>query len=178
MSNQLERLQSDSVSYREAVDKIFSEAPLDLRAWQSYFFEVLICASQLYLDYLLVTRELPALEAVSKASTYDRVETDIRRESTLRKKLREKLESSLHWEHFSPENPFSEDTGLRTLQNYIDSFAHHLPEIYEESFRVEYCAKSFLNNQNGSALAQMIGRIATSWAKPYQFCTVGAAMGG
>jgi hypothetical protein len=74
MFNQLERLQSDLASYRDAVDKIFSEAPSDPGAWQRYFFEVLICASQLYLDYLLVTRELPMLEAVSKASTYDHVE--------------------------------------------------------------------------------------------------------
>jgi hypothetical protein len=132
MFDQLEKLQLDTASYRESVDKIFSAVPLSLGDWQRYFFDVLICASQLYLDYLLVTKELPTLEAVSKASTYDSFEADIGRESILRKRLREKLESSPHWTHFSPENPFSEVTGLRTLQDYIDSFALHLPEIYEE----------------------------------------------
>ena len=32
----------------------------------------------------------------------------------------------------------------------------HLPEIYEETFRVEDCAKDFMTNQSSAFLAQMI----------------------
>ncbi len=154
---ELEKLSSDLVSYRKIVDRIFSADSLDLRQWQRYFFDVLISVSQLYLDYLLVMKEVPALEAVSsKRPRFDIVSTDIHRERILRKRLREQLESSPHWVHFRPQNPFSEDTGLRTLQDYIDKFALHLPEIYEETFRVELCTKKFITTHSDSALAQLI----------------------
>jgi hypothetical protein len=78
------------------------------------------------------------------------------RERNLREKFRERLESSPCWIHFKPQNPSSADTGLKTLQDYIEKFTLHLPEIYEETLRVEVCAKSFLNNHNDSALAQLV----------------------
>jgi hypothetical protein len=155
MLDQLEKLQSDLVSYREAVDQIVSSTLTTPRDWQQRLLEVLVCASQLYLDYLLVVRNLSALEAVaSKGGGSDRVRADVLRERNLREKLKHELESSPSWNHFRPENPFSELTGLRSLQDYTDRFTLHLPEIYEETFGVEFCVKSFLANHNSAALAQ------------------------
>jgi hypothetical protein len=157
MLDQLEKLQSDLVSYREAVDQIVSSTLTTPRDWQQRLLEVLVCASQLYLDYLLVVRNLSALEAVaSKGGGSDRVRADALRERTLREKLKHELESSPSWNHFWPENPFSELTGLRSLQDYTDKFTLHLPEIYEETFRAEACTKDFLTNRHASALAQLV----------------------
>lgn len=157
MNNQLEKLQLDLVSYREAVDKIFSSALTKPTDWQQCFREILICASQLYLDYLLVMKNLPAMEAVSAEGDGGRVRVDTLREKTLREKLQQRLESSASWvHHFKPENSFSELTGLRSRRDYTDKFTLHLPEIYEESFRVEACTKDFMATHDGSALAQLV----------------------
>ena len=157
MNNQLEKLQRDLVSYREAVENVFSSALAKPTEWQQCFREILICASQLYLDYLLVMKNLPAMEAVSSKDDSDRVRVDTVREKILREKLQQRLESSTCWSHhFKPENSFSELTGLRSLRDYADKLTLHLPEIYEESFRVEACTKDFLASHDGSALAQLV----------------------
>jgi hypothetical protein len=62
----LEKLQSDLTSYREVMDRIFSAALSNSKDWQQYFFDLLICASQLHLDYLLVMKQVPELEATSR----------------------------------------------------------------------------------------------------------------
>jgi len=158
MNNQLEKLQLDLVSYREAVDKIFSPALTKPTDGQQCFREILICASQLYLDYLLVMKNLPAMEAVSSKGVSGRVRgVDTFRQNTLRERLKKRLESSACWSRdFQAENAFSELTGLRSRRDYIDRFRLHLPEIYEESFRVEACTKDFLASHDGSALAQLV----------------------
>lgn len=157
MNSQLEKLQLDLVSYRKAVDNIFSSALAKPTDWQQCLKEILICASQLYLDYLLVMKNIPAMEAVSSKGVSGLVRVDTLREKTLREKLQQELESSACWSrHFQPENSFSESTGLRSRRDYTDKFTLHLPEIYEESFRVEACTKDFLASHDGSALAQLV----------------------
>ena len=157
MKNQLEKLQLDSVSYREAVDNIFSLAIAKPMDWQQCFREILICATQLYLDYLLVIKNIPTMEAVSSKDDSCLIRADTLREKALREKLQQKLESSTCWNHdFKPVNSFSELTGLRSRQDYTEKLTLHLPEIYEESFRVEACAKDFLASHDGSALAQLV----------------------
>ena len=156
MYSQLEKLQLDLVGYREAVDRIFSVTSTTPADWRQRFFEILICTSQLYLDYLLVVRDLPALEAISsKSGSSSHVRVDTIREKNLRGKLTQELESSPCWSHFKPDNPFSEFTGLRNLHDYIGKFTLHLPEIYEETFRVEICSKDFLASHDSSVLAQL-----------------------
>ena len=157
MNNQLEKLQLDLVSYREAVDNVFSSALATPADWQQCSSEILICASRLYLDYLLVMKNLPAMEVVSSKGDGGLVRVDALREKALRDNLRQRLESSTCWSHnFKPENSFSELTGLRSRRDYTDKLTLHLPEIYEESFRVEACTKDFLARHDGSALAQLV----------------------
>lgn len=81
---------------------------------------------------------------------------DIDRERVLRQRLRDCLETCALWSYFSPENPFSERTGLLTLDDYINRFALHLSEVYEETFQVEECTKNFLIKPKDSLLACML----------------------
>ncbi len=101
-------------------------------------------------------REIYAeLEAVaSKRAVLDLVQSDGLAERSIRKRLRQELETSPSWTTFRPENPFSELTGLHSLQDYTDKLALHLPEVHEETFAVEACLISFLANRNSAALAQ------------------------
>ena len=157
MNSLLEKLQLDLVSYRAAVDKVFSLAIAKPADWQQGLREILICASQLYLDYLLVIKNLPAMEAISSNDDSGLIRADTLREKILREKLQQTLESSTCWNHdFKPENSFSELTGLWSRRDYTDKLTLHLPEIYEESFRVEACTKDFLASHDGSALAQLV----------------------
>lgn len=157
MFDQLEKLQVDLGGYREAVDQIFSPALTTSKGWQACISEILIWTAQLYLDYLLIMKNLPAIEAVLSKGDGGRVRVDTLREKTLREKLQQRLESSTCWSrHFKPENSFSELTGLRSRRDYTDRLTLHLPEIYEESFRVEACTKNFLTSHDGSALAQLV----------------------
>jgi hypothetical protein len=157
MFDQLEKLQLDLVHYREAVDQVFSPIVTTPNDWQQRLLEISICASQLYLDYLLVTKTFPELDGVSSADGgIEQVPADALREKRLREKLKHKLESSPSWSHFRPENAFSELTGLRTVRDYTERFTLHLPEIYEETFRAEICTKEFLTNQSASALARLV----------------------
>lgn len=143
------------VGYREAVDRVVPAASTNPADWRRHFFEILICASQLYLGYLLVVRDLTALETVSsKSGSSGHVRVDTVREKNLREKLKQELESSPCWGYFKPDNPLSEFTGLRNLQDYLDRFTLHLPEIYEETFRLESCTKEFLASHDRAALAQ------------------------
>lgn len=156
MFDQLEKLQVDLGGYREAVDQIFSPALTTSKKWQACFSEILICTARLYLDYLLVMKGVDELESfVSRSGDGGEAPTDSVREMKLRADLKRTLESSNGWPGFIPQNSFSNLTGFRTLRDYADSFTLHLPEIYEETFRVEACTKSFLANHNGTALAQL-----------------------
>ena len=156
MYEQLERLPLDLAAYRAAVDQLVSSALMTPRGWQQLFLEISICASQLYLDYLLVAKALPEIDSVSLAvKGIDHVPVDALREKRLREKLKHELESSPSWNHFKAENPFSELTGLRSLQDYTEKFTLHLPEIYEETFRAEVYTKAFLRTHSASTLSQL-----------------------
>ena len=149
----LERLGSDLTAYRLAMDRIFSASPSEPCDCREYFFELLACVSRLYLDYLLLARELLTVGARRKAATdrqSKKVPLDKDHFRLLRSRFRERLESLPCWAHFEPEIPFSELTGLRTFTDYINSFALHLPEIYEEAIRAEQYAKGLLRDSEAS----------------------------
>ena len=157
MSEQLQNLILDLVYYRKTLVQIFSKpakTPTDLR---QYFFDLLVCTSQLYLDYLLVLKDSTSYE--TKKTKFPRKKfpvADIHHEKDLRERFRRALESSPHWEHFIPENPFADETGLHTLDDYLHRFTLHLPEIYEETFRIETDLKIFLENLSDEVLAHLL----------------------
>jgi len=102
-------------------------------------------------------KDAPAYEIrQTKISRQKLPAADIHREKDLRERFHRALESSPHWKYFVPENPFSDHTGLRTLDDYLNGFKHHLPEIYEETFRIESCIKIFLENRSDAVLAHLL----------------------
>jgi hypothetical protein len=112
------------------MERIFSRKLSRPRDCRKYFLELLLSASQLYVHYLWVMNTMPELEKLSRArSGTALLKADIDREAALRQRFRERVESLPCWACFEPENAFSECTGLWKLEDYIDSFAHHLPEI-------------------------------------------------
>ena len=117
MSNQLEQLPLDISNYRESVNMIFttSPTPSELR---SRFYDVLICTSRLYLDYLLISRQLENTEMAP--SEYVSIPANLQRERIHREQLRAQLESWPNWKYFHPQKGFPEQTDLQTLADYIN----------------------------------------------------------
>lgn len=142
---------SSARAYRAAIDQVFSVPLAEPEAAREYFFDLLLAVSQLYLDYLLVVRDQPAIEKAAAASDhrFERIRRDSHREMELRERFRKRLEVLPCWEYFEPFDAFANYTGLRTLADYIASFVIQLPEAYEESFRVERYAQSLLEGASG-----------------------------
>jgi|SRR5579872_6078009 len=145
----LETLSADLRAYRKAMDRVFSKPPSKPRDCRKYFFELLVSVSRLYLDYLLLVTELSKVHA-RKGTTSNLIRTDVAREGLLRRRFKKRLKSLRCWTHFRPENSFSEVTALRTLTDYMDSFALHLPEIYEETLQAEQYAQRILTDSGDS----------------------------
>jgi hypothetical protein len=102
MYKQLEKLQIDLLSYREAVDQIFLSVPDVPLEWRRCLSEILICTTQLYLDYLLVMKKLSKMEAVSaKSGGSIQVQMNLARERNLREKLKHVLALSPSWKSVS-----------------------------------------------------------------------------
>ncbi|MGH9437588.1 MAG: hypothetical protein ACRD22_06760 [Terriglobia bacterium] len=151
---QLRQLIFDLREYRTILERAFSRKLSRPRDCRRYFLELLIIASKLYLDYLRILHDMRSLERKAiKMQDDTRIDTDIQRERLLRTRLRSRLESLPCWSQFRPANSFSETTGLRTLSDYIDSLAHHLPEVHEETFQTEAYAREFRNSRSSAALA-------------------------
>jgi hypothetical protein len=154
MHNQIVKLISDLGNYREAVDQIFSGAIQKPEDCPRYFLGIQISVSQLYLDDLLLRRELDTFAGTPDEETdWKRPSIDTRREAALRERLRKQMEAWSWWDCFRLKDAFSDQTGLLTQEDYLQSFWLHLPEIYEETVRVEECAKRFLLKRSESALA-------------------------
>jgi len=96
------------------------------------------------------------MRAVSSKGDSGHIAADVIRERHLRDGLRQVLESSVSWQRdFKAENDFSDSTGLRTRGDYAAKITLHLPEIYEESFRVEALAKRFLQSHTNGTLEDL-----------------------
>jgi len=151
----LKRLRDDLTAYRSAVDRIFSARLSKPRNCRDYFFKLLVSVSRLYLDYLLLVRELEKIHA-RKGTNLGLIHADTRREGLLRKRFGERLRALPCWKGFQAETAFSEITGLRTLTDYLNSFRLHLPEIYEETLRAEEYAKRLLKVPGDSGVDLMV----------------------
>ncbi len=156
MHDLLKKLVSDTSNYRESVDKIFSVAS-QREGLHQCFSDILTRASELYLDYRLFMKYLPEFEAASVNRRGQPIlGADIHREGALRERLRKELESSQQWALFRPDAPLSNLIGLRTSQDFLNNLGLHLPEIYEETFRIEDCVQAFLESHVNSALVQLM----------------------
>ena len=126
--------------------RIFSRKLTRSRDCPKYFFEVLASASMLYRDSLMIRK----LEAqIYKHDTRPRNRPIVRyvykpsagvgQEAAMRLRFRKRIESLPCWAQFQPRNEFVTDNQLGTLEDYINTLALHLPEIYGETFNMEEC---------------------------------------
>lgn len=151
----LETIASDSADYRGKMSVVIEAFRSDSSARQA-IFETLICTSRLYLDHLHFSQALPALQAIA----IDLLDTThypsgVDRERALRKHLEDVLNRSLSWRLVDLKNTLAELVGLKTPQDYIDSFTLHLPEIHEETYTTERCAREFLLTRSDDALVEL-----------------------
>lgn len=157
MQNLLQQIQRDCVAYRKVVDQLFVPARRKRGLWRGRFLQILLHSSQLYLDLVYFLRiEAGLYNRLSKKKVNEPLRRlDVKRELDLRAKLKTRLDSPAIWIWFEPDNPFSEMSGLRSLEHYKRSFALHLPGIYAETFRVENCANDFMKSRSSSSLTEL-----------------------
>lgn len=156
MTYQLDSLKVALVTYREALERMLTPSLTTPEHWQQCYLGVLIATARLYLEYLLFTQFLPHMEAIaSDKAPMHPLCSDTAREAKLRSDLALTLNSSTSWNYFQSENAFSRLTGLQDKKDYIDRFTLHLPEIHEETFRVQTCIEKFSTNPASAALSQL-----------------------
>jgi hypothetical protein len=156
LHNQIKTLESDLSTFRGALDRLLSINIAAPKHFQGCFLELAICASRLYLDYLLVIRVFEDLESIStEARAVDFVSSDLLNENLLRTEVRRKLESSVFSNQFRAHDAFHDGTGLNDVKDYVGAFALHLPEVYQESLRAQVYASAFVATASSFALAQL-----------------------
>jgi len=73
----------------------------------------------------------------------------------MRLRFRKRIESLPCWTEFQPRNEFVTDNQLRTLEDYINTLALHLPEVYGETFNMEECLGRFRFKKDFRAVAEL-----------------------
>jgi hypothetical protein len=159
----LEMLQRNAATYRTVMDRIFSDPPGSAEGERRYFFDLLICVSRLYRDWLCLGEELSSLpverelgKARSGRSSAGEPAEQISSEVLRWDALTRQLAGLGCWTWFKREIPFSELTGLHTLDDYLHAFSLHLPEIYEETMRVERYAGMVIESPKSSVVSPLM----------------------
>lgn len=156
MNEVLGKLTSQLLEYRRSLDEIYS-SPLSSRsAFRRYLSNLLICLAEIYASSLAAASKLSQAEIPRDQVKGFLVRSNVGREQTLRTEFRNRLVSVRAWRHFAPEPELSVRADLHALQDYLNEFTLHLPEIYEESFRLEEYAKVLLNRPTQYAATGML----------------------
>ena len=141
MEEILNQLVRDCRAYRAAVDSIFSGEVANASDWRRCLFDIQICVVRLQLDRLTVCKASEEMQAAPGTSPSPPIpRSDVSRERELRQRIKHRLEASPVWSQFNANNPMAELFGLRSVEDYLRNFELHLPEIYEETFRIEELA--------------------------------------
>ena len=153
MTNKLKKLNAHMQSYRITMDGIFSAPPYESRLCMKYFFELLRDLSQVYADSIALLDELlsPDVHGVRAGGKF--IRGDVKRFAALREDFETQLKSLPCWASFEPRCAFSEVTGLFRVDDYLNSFSAHLPEIYEATLCVRDYADSLLLEPTDIAIA-------------------------
>jgi hypothetical protein len=130
-------LYGDLHTCQTRVERVLSRKFSRPRDCSNYCFDVLVSTSRLYLDSLIVGRELRDSATTGDEPINPPVQPKRRRSSvdvelTFRKKFSRKVESLACWKAFQPINTFVDENQLRTQADYLFNLTLHLPEIYGE----------------------------------------------
>jgi hypothetical protein len=129
-------LYGDLHSCKTRVERALSRKFSRPRDCCNYCFDVLVSTSRLYLDSLIVGRELRDSATSGNEPIDPLAQPRLRRNSdaelTFRKEFSRKVESLACWKAFQPINTFVDENQLRTQADYLFNLTLHLPEIHGE----------------------------------------------
>jgi hypothetical protein len=127
-------LNGDLHTCKTRVERVLSRKFSRPRDCSNYCFDVLVSTSRLYLDSLIVGRELRDSSTHGNEPINPPAQSKRRRcsdaELTFRKKFSRKVESLACWKAFQPINTFVDENQLRTQADCLSNLTLHLPEIY------------------------------------------------
>ena len=122
--------------YRASADVLFERKIRTAGETQHYLFALLLSATRVYLDFLLVLEALPSLYSSSDRKTKTKpVRSDASREMAYRERYTTSL-SELPLHKFKPSG-LAELTFKWVHEDYFSALCLHVPEIYEETLRLE-----------------------------------------
>jgi len=140
--------------YRASADVLFERKITTEDEAREYFFHLLLCATRVYLDFLLVLDALPVLYATAGRKTKtESVQSDVTREMAYRRRYTTSL-SELPFYKFKPSG-LAELTFKWVHEDYFNSLCLHVPEIYEETFRLETYLASFQTGARQTELTKL-----------------------
>ena len=137
MTDALVKLRSWLLTYRQSLDEIFSAPPSTRSDCREYFSNLLLCLAQLYALSLMIARDLSETEIPGVRSEGLPISGNAGREHSLRIAFGARLASLRCWRYFDPEPVLPVRADLHVLEDYLNDFTLHLPEIHEETFRLE-----------------------------------------
>ncbi len=161
----LRGLAVDLREYQTRFRRIFSRRLTRSRDCHDYFFRVLFSASKVYMDYLtlktLAMRVPPAREHSTDESRVEPMSgRGVPLEIEVRARFQSRIESLLCWAQFQPNNPFVEETQLRTLNDYTRNVVWHLPEIYGECVETAGYVRRILQKKDRSHITSQIAELS------------------
>ncbi len=122
--------------YRASADVVFGRKITSEDEARQYFFTLLLSATRVYLDFLLVLKALPALYASpDRKNKTEFVRSDVSREMAYRKRYTASL-SELPLNKFKPSG-LAELTFKWVHEDYFNALCFHVPEVYEETFSLQ-----------------------------------------
>jgi hypothetical protein len=153
----LDQLVRDCVAYRRAVDQIFSSEVVSPSDWRHCLLEIQTRITWLQLDRLILIQKVEEIKNLPKGPSSQTLPScDVKREMELRIRMENRLEAPPVWSEFKIDNPLAKILGLHSIQDYIGSFRLHLPEVYEETFRIEQMALLCIADPNRAVLNRLM----------------------
>lgn len=158
-------IDADSNQYRTSFNRIYSRQLETPGSCIKYFYELLVITSKLYIDCLNLRN--------CENKFYDTVNVPLATSPTVRKlprlkfthgkdarlKFNNKISSLPCWGSFDPSNEFSSNNLLKTHRDYINSLQIHLPDIYDESIRINVCVRNIVAGKGDHSFEELLVRL-------------------
>ncbi len=137
MTDQLKRLHADLGNYRRTLDWVISLPQPSPDECRNCCFQLLRDLSKIHSSALDVLEMLYRYEVPNARAKGEFVRSDIQREAELRTRLRDRLRSWTCWESLVAERSWASVAGLASIEDFVECLSLHLPEIHEETLRIE-----------------------------------------
>lgn len=158
MHRELQSHRRNLLGFRGTVDEVMDAGPRANPAqWRRLLGDALYSTAKLYCDYVALMRGLRQFERVAlDHGSRERGRLNGLRQSAMRHRLREILDSSREWgEACKIPNAIFSRLGLRTRADCAARISIDLSEIYEESMRTQACIEEFLADRDSEALIEI-----------------------